>query len=330
MAEEKQGELSVVMFPWLAHGHITPFLELAKILATHGLKIFFVSTPLNIKRIKPRVLDAQGIELVELGMPSVEGLPPGVESSADVVKRAEAPLILPLLTVAIDLLEKPFETLLQKLSPDFVMYDVMQFWVPRVANPIPAILFLTMGATVVVLSFGSEYNLTHQELAPIAMGLLESKVSFLWVLPAGLDLLPGFQDHIGEKGLVVTKWVPQLHILNHFSIGAFLTHCGWNSMTEGLRFGVPFITLPMQFEQGLNAKLAEEIKVGVKVRRNEEDGSFTKEDISKAIRVLMIEEEGAQIKSNVTKISCMLMGKHFQVGKRNLRNFVSILKKFNK
>lgn len=322
MAEEKQGELSVVMFPWLAHGHITPFLELAKILATHGLKIFFVSTPLNIKRIKPRVLDAQGIELVELGMPSVEGLPPGVESSADVVKRAEAPLILPLLTVAMDLLEKPFETLLQKLSPDFVMYDVMQFWVPRVANPIPAILFLTMGATgfsywegqlhiasgnptvkdltlsppgfpspnihltlfearrahfhiyekhagglsvaerssiclreswavacntclelegvyveylqslvkrpvipvgllmpqlppipiddiclkwldrqpaasVVVLSFGSEYNLTHQELAPIAMGLLESKVSFLWVLPAGLDLLPGFQDHIG-------------------------------------------------------------------------------------------------------------------------------------
>lgn len=129
---------------------------------------------------------------------------------------------------------------------------------------------------------------------------------------------------------MVTKWVPQLHILNHFSIGAFLTHCGWNSMTEGLRFGVPFITLPMQFEQGLNAKLAEEIKVGVKVRRNEEDGSFTKEDISKAIRVLMIEEEGAQIKSNVTKISCMLMGKHFQVGKRNLRNFVSILKKFNK
>ncbi|GLJ19369.1 hypothetical protein SUGI_0348980 [Cryptomeria japonica] len=92
MAQEYQRELRVVMFPWLAHGHITPFLELAKSLATHGLKIFFVSTSLNIKRIKPEVLDAPGIEMVELAMPSVEGLPPGVESSADAANTGEAPL----------------------------------------------------------------------------------------------------------------------------------------------------------------------------------------------------------------------------------------------
>ncbi|GLJ19367.1 hypothetical protein SUGI_0348960 [Cryptomeria japonica] len=454
MAEEKQRELRVVMFPWFAHGHITPFVELAKSLASHDFKIFFVSTPLNIRRIEPQISDAEGIDLVELAMPSVEGLPKGVESSADAAKRGEAPLLLPLLKTAMDLLEKPFEALLRQLSPDLVIHDLVQHWVPRLAKPIPTIFFLILGmasfsfgegqldiapgnpiaqdlivsppgfpstiiqrhlfqaqrvlelyekhadglsisdrasicvreswavacntclelegvyveylqslrkrpvipvgllmpklpplpiddiclqwldrqpaGSVVVLSFGSEYVLTQQELAAIAMGLLESTVSFLWVLPAGNDLLQGFQDQIGEKGLVATKWVPQLHILNHSSIGAFLTHCGWNSMTEGLRFGVPLITLPMQFEQGLNAKLAQELKVGVEVRRNEEDGSFTKEDICKAIRMVMIGEEGAQIKCNVTKLSDMLTSNNFQVRERNIRNFVSMFRTFNK
>ncbi|GLJ21264.1 hypothetical protein SUGI_0390420 [Cryptomeria japonica] len=298
MAEEKQRELRVVMFPWLAQGHITPFLELAKRLATHGLKIFFVSTPLNIKlRIRPQVLNTPGIDLVELAMPSVEGLPRGLEFSADVVKRADAPVILPLLSVAMDLLEKPFEALLQQLSPDFVIYD---------------------------------YILNHQQFSAIAMGLQESNVSFLWILPAGHDLLQGFQDQIGEKGLVVAKWAPQLHILNHPSIAAFLTHCGWNSMTEGLRFGVPLITLPMQFEQGLCARLACELNVGVEVTRNNEDGSFTKEDINKAIRVIMKEEEGAQIKCSVAKISDMLTNNNFEVSERNVRDFVSMLRTSNK
>ncbi|XP_059065197.1 UDP-glycosyltransferase 91C1-like [Cryptomeria japonica] len=454
MAEEKQRELRVVMIPWLAHGHITPFVELAKSLASNGLKIFFVSTPLNIRRIKPQICDAPGIELVELAMPSVEGLPPGVESTADAAKTGEAPLLIPLLRAAMDLLERPFEELLQQLSPNVVIHDFAQHWVPRVANPIPAIFFFIMSitsfsfgvgqleilprnptaqdliisppgfpsqiiqrrlfeaerflnlyqeladglsisdrtkicvreswaiafntclelegvyveylqrlmkqpvipvgllmpklpslpaddiclkwldrqpaASVVVLSFGSEYVLTHQDLTAIAMGLLESSVSFLWVLPAGNDLLQGFQDQIGDKGLVVTKWAPQLHILNDPSTCAFVTHCGWNSMTEGLRFGVPLITLPMQYEQGLNAKLVQELKVGVEVRRNEEDGSFTKEDISKAIRVLMIEEEGSQIKYNVTKISSVLTSNNFEVTERNMRNFISMLRTLSK
>ncbi|GLJ19443.1 hypothetical protein SUGI_0350960 [Cryptomeria japonica] len=250
MAEKKQKELRVVMFPGLSQGHITPFLELAKSLASHGLKIFFVSTPPNIKRIKLQAFELQGLDLVELAM---EKLPTDGES---------------------------------------------------------------------------DNILTHQELAAIAMGLQESNASFLWILPAQNDLPQGFQDKIREKGLVVTKWAPQLHILSHQSTGAFFTHGGWNSMTEGLRFGVPLIYLPMKFEHGLNARLAKELKVGVEVSRNEEDGSFTKEDIRKAIRVIMV--EGAQIKCNSAKICDMLTSNNFQVSERNMRRFVSMLRTFNK
>ncbi|XP_059077642.1 UDP-glycosyltransferase 91C1-like [Cryptomeria japonica] len=459
MAAEKQRALRVVMFPWLAYGHMTPFLELAKRLTAHGLKIFFVSTPLNIQRIKPQMWDAPGIDLVGLAMPSVEGLPAGVESTADCIgKEGGGGGLIPLLVQALDLLEKPFEALLRHLSPDFVVHDFVQYWVPRVASklsiPIPTILFLALGAasisfaegqfargmenpsaeeltvappgfpssivgrrlfearkvvalyrkqgegisfrergsicgreswavacntcmelegiyveylqavtrrpvvpvgflmpklspppdddiclqwldrqpaaSVVLVSFGSECTLTVDEIAAMAMGLQESGASFLWILPAGNSLPQGFQDQIGEKGLLVTKWVPQLHILNHPSTGAFLTHCGWNSITEGLRFGVPFIALPMQFEQGLNARRAQELNVGVEVRRNEDNGSFKKDDINKAIKDIMVEGGGVKIKYNVKKISNMLTDHNLQVSQRNIGNFVSMLRKFNK
>eukprot|EP01018_Ginkgo_biloba_P016532 Gb_21980 [translate_table: standard] len=79
-------KLHVVVFPWLAHGHISHFLDLSYILAKDaGLRVSFVSTPRNISRIK-RLLEPEWghIDLVELPLPSVEGLRHGAESTTDV------------------------------------------------------------------------------------------------------------------------------------------------------------------------------------------------------------------------------------------------------
>ncbi|RVW86822.1 Flavanone 7-O-glucoside 2''-O-beta-L-rhamnosyltransferase [Vitis vinifera] len=46
------GTISVVMLPWLAHGHISPFLELAKKLSRRNFYIYFCSTPVNLGCIK--------------------------------------------------------------------------------------------------------------------------------------------------------------------------------------------------------------------------------------------------------------------------------------
>lgn len=40
-------------------------------------------------------------------------------------------------------------------------------------------------------------------------------------------------------GLLVRNWAPQLEILAHKSTGAFLSHCGWNSVLESLSQGIP-------------------------------------------------------------------------------------------
>nr|ABR17488.1 unknown [Picea sitchensis] len=47
-------KLHFLVFPWLAQGHIIPFLELSKALAIHGHKVSFLSTPVNISRFEPR------------------------------------------------------------------------------------------------------------------------------------------------------------------------------------------------------------------------------------------------------------------------------------
>lgn len=101
-------------------------------------------------------------------------------------------------------------------------------------------------------------------------------------------------------------WIPQVRILSHPSVGGFLTHCGKNAVTEGLKFGLPLVTLPMRLEQGLTARLVEgEWRVGVEVDRRL-DGSFSQEDICRAVKKVMVDEEGRQLRLRSTQIAQML------------------------
>ncbi|GLJ53022.1 hypothetical protein SUGI_1129070 [Cryptomeria japonica] len=81
MEEEKQ-QLHVMMVPWLSYSLITTFLELAKKLGVNGLRASFLSTPLNIRQIR-QLRPIPEVDLLELPLPSINGLPEGVESTAD-------------------------------------------------------------------------------------------------------------------------------------------------------------------------------------------------------------------------------------------------------
>jgi hypothetical protein len=72
------GKLNVVLFPWLAFGHMIPFTELAKRLAARGHAVTFLSTPRNVARLPPVPADlSPRVRLVALPAPVVEGLPEG-------------------------------------------------------------------------------------------------------------------------------------------------------------------------------------------------------------------------------------------------------------
>ncbi|XP_047085747.1 UDP-glycosyltransferase 91B1-like [Lolium rigidum] len=148
--------------------------------------------------------------------------------------------------------------------------------------------------SVVYVALGSEAPMRAELLRELAHGLELAGKRFLWALrrPVGFDgggsLLPdGFRERTGERGLVVPRWVPQMSILAHGAVGAFLTHCGWGSVLEGLQFGHPLIMLPIAGDQGPNARLMEERKVGVLVPRNDKDGSFSRHDVAGAVRAVV-------------------------------------------
>jgi len=42
-------------------------------------------------------------------------------------------------------------------------------------------------------------------------------------------------------------------------VGAFVTHCGWNSVLEAASAGVPVLTWPLVFEQFINERLVTEV-----------------------------------------------------------------------
>jgi len=113
----------------------------------------------------------------------------------------------------------------------------------------------------------------------------------------------GFEEQVSGRGLVCRGWVPQSRFLAHGSIGAFLTHAGWNSITEGLARGVRLVLLPLMFDQGLNARLLVEKKVGVEVARDEEDGSFAPKDIAAALRKVVVEDEGEVFGDKVKELA---------------------------
>ncbi|KAL2897097.1 UDP-glycosyltransferase 90A1 [Bienertia sinuspersici] len=168
---------------------------------------------------------------------------------------------------------------------------------------------LVQGKPVLYVAFGSQAEISNDQLKEITIGLLESSVDFLWALrikPHQEEILNGFDEKLKDKGLVVRSWVEQRDILDHDGVQGFLSHCGWNSTMESVCAGVPILAWPMMAEQHLNAKMVvEEIKVGLRVETF--DGSprgFVKwEGLSKMVKELMEGDMGMKAKKKVKELS---------------------------
>ncbi|GLT98712.1 hypothetical protein SLE2022_162030 [Rubroshorea leprosula] len=126
-----QQKLHIAVFPWLAYGHILPFLEVSKFLVQMGHRVLYISTPKNISRLPklPSELSTN-LSLVQLPMPQVEGLPPGVESTADIPNHK-----VPYLKKAYDNLETPLADFLKTSRVDWIIHDFAPHWLPRIAAP---------------------------------------------------------------------------------------------------------------------------------------------------------------------------------------------------
>uniref|UniRef100_A0A452ZH16 Uncharacterized protein n=1 Tax=Aegilops tauschii subsp. strangulata TaxID=200361 RepID=A0A452ZH16_AEGTS len=159
------GGLEVVVFRWLAFGHMIPFLELSKRLAARGHAVAFVSTPWNLARLPPVPAGLSSrLRFVPLPLPAVEGLPEGAEATSDL-----PPDKVGLLKQAMDGLADPLAAFLAAgRRPDWIIHDFCHHWVLPIAGQlkVASATFLIFQAAFLVFVGPRWANPAHPRTEP--------------------------------------------------------------------------------------------------------------------------------------------------------------------
>uniref|UniRef100_A0A803RAZ6 Glycosyltransferase n=1 Tax=Cannabis sativa TaxID=3483 RepID=A0A803RAZ6_CANSA len=151
--------------------------------------------------------------------------------------------------------------------------------------------------SVIYVNFGSITVLSEQQVIEIGWGLANSNVPFLWVIRPDLIIGEGrlpseFLDQTKDRSLIIS-WAPQEDVLNHPSIGGFLTHCGWNSILESLTSGVPMICYPYFADQQTNCWFAfNEWGVAVEI-----ESDVKRDQVTNLVKQLFDGEKGKKMKT---------------------------------
>ncbi|KAJ1377384.1 UDP-glucuronosyl/UDP-glucosyltransferase, partial [Sesbania bispinosa] len=392
--------LHIVMFPWFAMGHLTPFLHLSNKLAKRGHKISFFVPKRTQTKLQHLNLHPNLITFVPITVPLVDGLPHEAETTSDVPFS-----LFPLIATAMDRTEKDIELLLRDLKPQIVFFD-FQYWLPNltrnlgiksiqylIGNPLTLAYFgigarqsqgrelteadlmqpppgfpdssfiklhacelrflaasrkLEFGSgvllydrldigpllpeqpkstleekwvawlggfkagSVIFCAYGSESPLQLNQFQELLLGLELTGFPFLAALksPDGFEsieeaLPKGFRERVHGRGIAYGGWVQQQLILEHPSVGCFITHCGAASITEALVNTCQLVLLPrLGVDHITNARMmSTKLKVVVEVEKGEEEGLFTKESVCKTVKIVMDEgnEIGKEVRANHTK-----------------------------
>ncbi|KAK1354397.1 Glycosyltransferase [Heracleum sosnowskyi] len=141
----KSNKPTVLMFPWIAHGHLTPFQYLGDELSKRGFNVYLCSTSANLTSIKKRMGEESLIKLVQIDLPTLPNLPPVYHTTNGL-----PPDLMGTLKTAYDMAKPDFSKILQTIKPDLVIYDFLRPWPAEAASElrIPAVQFIATSATM--------------------------------------------------------------------------------------------------------------------------------------------------------------------------------------
>ncbi|KAG2244616.1 hypothetical protein Bca52824_093543 [Brassica carinata] len=189
--------------------------------------------------------------------------------------------------------------------------------------------------SVIYISFGSVACFKNKQLVEIAAGLEACGASFIWVVRKSTsdddkeEWLPeGFEERVKGRGMIIRGWAPQVLILEHQVTGGFLTHCGWNSLLEGVAAGLPMVTWPIGAEQFYNEKLVTQVlRTGVSVgtKQHASMGDFiSRENLEKAVSEVLVGEEAEERRKRAKHLAEMAKAAVAEGGSsfNDLNNFI--------
>ena len=128
--EKQQKQLHIVMFPWFAMGHMTPFLQPSNEFGDRGHKITFLLPNKAKLLLQDSVLHPSLINLHSINVPHVDPLQVGTEIASEIPIQLTTHL-----ATTLDLTRPEVESVLEGLhpKPDILFYD-MAHWAPAVAS----------------------------------------------------------------------------------------------------------------------------------------------------------------------------------------------------
>ncbi|KAL4320106.1 hypothetical protein GQ457_18G016320 [Hibiscus cannabinus] len=142
--DSKPDPLHIMFFPHLAHGHMIPTIDLARLFARQGIKATILTTQLNtlffskiIQRERELGFD---IDFLVINFPSMEaGLPEGIEIISSITSQEMGFKFFK----AVSLLQQPLQQVLQDSRPSCLVADGMFPWATEVASKvgIPRLVF---------------------------------------------------------------------------------------------------------------------------------------------------------------------------------------------
>jgi hypothetical protein len=157
--------------------------------------------------------------------------------------------------------------------------------------------------SVVYVNFGSITIMSQEKLIEFAWGFANSKKNFLWIIRPNLViggsvvLSSEYLKEISNRGLIAS-WCPQEKVLNHPSIGGFLTHCGWNSAIESVCAGVPMLCWPFFADQPPNRRIiCNEWEIGLEI-----DTNVKREEVERLINELLVGEKGKKMRQKAMEL----------------------------
>ncbi|KAM7465611.1 hypothetical protein LguiB_013173 [Lonicera macranthoides] len=197
-------DLHFVLVPLLAQGHMLPMIDMARLLAQHGVIVSLVTTPHNASRFST-IIDRERetglrIELITIPFPWQEvGLPPDCENLDSVPSRD----LLRNFYSALNRLQKPLEQQLQekKPPPSCIISDKCLFWTSQTARKfnVPRLVFHGMCCFSLLCSHNVKLHNSHMsvesDFEPFLVPGLAQRVEITRAqLPGAFVTLPDLDD----------------------------------------------------------------------------------------------------------------------------------------
>lgn len=135
--------------------------------------------------------------------------------------------------------------------------------------------------SVVYINFGSVNYININQAQNILRGALATNSTVVWSLNQNLLNRINIDP---EKVFVSSKWIPNLSLLQHRSIGAAIVHGALDDIQDALSSGVPLILVPFTSDHRDNAARAVSHQLGLLVSASQL--STDHEEITKTIALI--------------------------------------------